>query len=277
MNTFRLVFHLLGTTLLVLLVLPLVTMILRADHNILLTTLGDREVVTSILLTLRCALWATLGGLFFGVPLAYLLAHRSFPGKSIVEGLIDLPVMIPHTAMGVALLMTYGKKFMLGNFFQRLGLSFISTEAGISLAMAYVSIPFLVNAARDGFAALDPQLEKAATMLGASPRQVFFRVSLPLCRHAILTGAIMMWARGISEFGAVVILAYHPMVAPILLWERFQSYGLAYARPVAVLLIIICLAIFALLRFLAARRLPGEKNRAARATAGRFSRNSRRD
>ena len=254
MKSFQLVFFGIGLLLVVLLILPLAVMVLSSDPDILGQTLADREVYGAILLTLRAALWSTLAGLFLGVPLAYLLARSDFPGRSLLQGLVDLPVMIPHTAMGVALLMVYGRKFPLGSALDRLGLSLVGTEAGISLAMAYVSMPFLVNAARDGFLAVDTRLEKVAATLGASPWQIFFKVSLPLCGHAILSGAIMMWARGISEFGAVVILAYHPMVAPILIWERFQSYGLAHARPVAVLLIGICLLIFAALRYLAARK-----------------------
>jgi len=253
MKGFRLLFSSLGLILVLLLTLPLINMIVTADGGVLRSTLADREVYTSILLTLRCALWATLVGLFFGIPLAYLLARWNFPGKSILQGLVDLPIMIPHTAMGVALLMIYGKKFLLGGIFAEMGISFVGTEAGISLAMAYVSLPFLVNAARDGFLAVDAKLERVARTLGATPWQTFMRISLPLSWRAILSGAIMMWARGISEFGAVMVLAYHPMVAPILIWERFESYGLKYASPVAVLLILICLIIFAGLRWLAER------------------------
>ena len=253
MKGFRFVFSSIGLLVVLLLTLPLLNMIITADGGILRSTLADREVYTSILLTLKCALWATLAGLIFGIPLAYLLARWNFPGKSILQGLVDLPVMIPHTAMGVALLMIYGKKFLLGGIFAEMGLSFVGTEAGISLAMAYVSLPFLVNAARDGFLAVDVKLERVARTLGATPWQTFIRISLPLSWRAILSGAIMMWARGISEFGAVMVLAYHPMVAPILIWERFESYGLKYAGPVAVLLILICLVVFAVLRWLAER------------------------
>jgi molybdate/tungstate transport system permease protein len=254
LSRFHLCCALLGAALLILLALPLINMILTADPAVLIQALRDAEVISSIGLTLRAALSATLAGLLLGIPLAYTLARLDFPGKSLVQGLVDLPVMIPHTAMGVALLMIYGKKFLLGSLFGKMGISFIGTETGISLAMAYVSMPYLINAARDGFAGIDPKLEKVARTLGASPWQTFFRISLPLARPAILSGAIMMWARGISEFGAVVILAYHPMVAPILIWERFESYGLKYARPVAVLLILVCLFLFALLRAVAGQR-----------------------
>ena len=119
--------------------------------------------------------------------------------------------------------------------------------------MLFVSVPFLVDSAKDGFKGVDPRLEKVARTLGASPGQTFLRVSLPLAWRSILSGSVMMWARGISEFGAVLIIAYHPMIAPILVWERFESYGLDYSRPVAVLLILVCLIVFIILRAVAYR------------------------
>ncbi|MBW1787684.1 MAG: ABC transporter permease [Deltaproteobacteria bacterium] len=251
MKNFNIVFSGLSLILVILVAIPLVSMIVTADPEIVRSTLSEREVIASILLTLRSALWATMACAFFGIPLAYLLARQRFPGKSVVQGIVDLPVMIPHTAAGIALLMVYGKNFFMGSALGKLGLTFVGTETGISLAMAYVSLPFLVNAARDGFVSVDPKLERVARTLGASPWQAFFRVSLPLAWRPILSGAIMMWARGISEFGAVVILTYHPMTAPILIWERFQAYGLKYAKPVAVILIVLCLVIFAVLRWVA--------------------------
>lgn len=251
MKGFNITFSALGLILVILVVVPLLRMVLGADPEIIRSTVSDREVIGSILLTLRAALWATLVCGILGIPLAYILARRNFHGKSLVQGLVDLPIMIPHTAAGIALIMVYGQKFFLGKALSHVGLSFVGTEAGISLAMAYVSLPFLVNAARDGFLAVDPKLERVARTLGASAWQAFFRVSLPLSWRAILSGSIMMWARGISEFGAVVILTYHPMIAPILIWERFQAYGLRYAKPVAAILILLCLVVFALLRWLA--------------------------
>jgi molybdate/tungstate transport system permease protein len=122
--------------------------------------------------------------------------------------------------------------------------------------MLFVSVPFLVNSAKNGFEKVDVRLEKVARTLGASPWQAFFRVSLPLAWRSIFTGSVMMWARGISEFGAVLILAYHPMVAPVMVYERFEEYGLDYARPVAVILILVCIVLFIALRSLAYR---GEK------------------
>ncbi len=253
MRNFRIIISGLGGILLLAIMIPLVKMIVSAHPAVLRSTLADPEVIGSILLSLRAALWATVSCLFLGIPLAYALARWNFPAKSIVQGIIDLPVMIPHTAAGIALLMVYGREFFLGKLLAGVGINFMGTEAGISLAMAFVSLPFLINAARDGFAAVDPRLERVARTLGASPWQAFFKVSLPLAWRSILSGAIMMWARGIAEFGAVIILAYHPITAPVLIWERFENFGLDYASPVAVLLILICLFVFTALRWLAAK------------------------
>jgi molybdate/tungstate transport system permease protein len=117
--------------------------------------------------------------------------------------------------------------------------------------MAFVSLPFLVNAAREGFTAVPQRMEKVARTLGASPSRVFFTISLPLAWRAILSGMVLMWARGISEFGAVIIIAYHPTTTPVLVFQRFNDHGLASARVAAVVLILVCVVGFTLLRFLA--------------------------
>ena len=117
--------------------------------------------------------------------------------------------------------------------------------------MAFVSIPYLLNSARDGFLAIDERFEKAALNLGASPLRVFLTVSVPLAAKSIVSGLILMWARGMSEFGAVLIIAYHPMITPVLIYERFGAFGLKYARGVAVIFIAVCLLFFIVLRLLA--------------------------
>jgi molybdate/tungstate transport system permease protein len=140
---------------------------------------------------------------------------------------------------------------VLGQMGSAVGLNFVGHPAGIAIAMAFVSLPFLINAARDGFTGVPVRLEKAALTLGASPARVFFTVSLPLAWRSIVSGLILMFARGMSEFGAVIMVAYHPMITPILIYERFGAFGLKYARPVSVLFIMISLAVFIALRMLA--------------------------
>ncbi len=247
-NRLTVLFSALGALLVLFIVVPLARTVTASGFSLLWQTLLDAEVRNAISLTLYASFIATLLAFICGVPLAYLLARVDFPGKGVVEGIVDLPVVVPHSAAGIALLMVFGRQAPLGQAFSLLGLRFVSAVPGIVIAMLFVSLSFLVNAAREGFEAVDPRLERVARTLGASPWKAFWRVSFPLAWRSILSGAIMMWARGLSEFGAVVVLAYHPMVAPVLIYQRFEAFGLAYARPVAALMILISLVAFAALR-----------------------------
>jgi len=254
-NRLTVSFALLGLLIFLFVVIPLGKMIFASasEARILWETVLDPEVTGAIGLTLFAALIATLFGFFLGVPLAYLLARTDFKGKKLVEGLIDVPIVVPHTAAGIALLFVFGRNFAVGKAFDFLGIQFVDSIAGIVIAMLFVSIPFLIDSAKEGFKKVDVRLEKVARTLGASPWQAFFRISFPLAWRSILAGNIMMWARGISEFGAVIILAYHPMIAPVLVYERFETYGLDYARPIAVLLILVSVLVFIVLRTIAYR------------------------
>ncbi len=245
-------FVLLGLIIFLFITVPLLKMLLSsvAQPEIFWKTLVDREVIEALGLTLYAALIATIVGFVFGVPLAYFLARHEFPGKKLVEALIDIPIVIPHTAAGIALLFVFGRSFLVGSAFDKIGITFVDSTAGIVIAMLFVSVPFLIDSTKEGFERVDVRLEKVARTLGATPWQVFVRISFPLAWQSIVAGSIMMWARGISEFGAVVILTYHPMIAPVLVFERFEAFGLDYARPVAVLLIIVSVLVFVALRML---------------------------
>ena len=175
----------------------------------------------------------------------------AFPGKGVIEALIDLPLAVPHTVAGIALLMVFGRQGVLGAPLEALvGLKFWGTLAGIVVAMLFVSAPYTVNAARIGFDAVDPRLEKIARTLGLNPWRTFWRITLPLARRGIMTGVTLTYARSISEFGAVVILVYYPMTAPVKIYELFLRFGLDQAASAAVLLLFVSLALFLLLRAL---------------------------
>lgn len=237
-----------GGLLLVFLAVPLVCTVLGTPPELLGRVLGTAEVRRSLSVTFLAAALATVVGLATGVPLAYLLARRRFRGKSVVEGLIGLPVVVPHTAAGVALLMVFGRQGLLGGPLSRWGLRFTDNVAGIALAMLFVGVPFLVTAGRDAFALVESETEQAALTDGAGPWQVFLFVTLPAAWRGVASGALMMWARGISEFGAVIILAYHPKVLPVLVYEFFEAFGVAAAGAVSALLIIVAFLVFALVR-----------------------------
>jgi molybdate/tungstate transport system permease protein len=249
-------FPILGSLLILFILLPLGVTLFSSTPERVFETLLDPEVSRSIGLTLLAAGISTLIGLLGGLPLAFILARTRFRFKRLVEGLVDLPVIIPHTAAGIALLMVFGRQGLLGGAFSHLGVFFTDTLAGIVAAMLFVSLPYLVNASREAFALIDPEMERVAAIDGASPLQAFWHITLPQAWRGVAGGALMMWARGISEFGAVVILAYHPKIVTVLIYERFEGYGLSSALPVAIILILLALVVFILLRWLL---LPEEK------------------
>ena len=253
------VFSILGGLILLMVLLPLASTLLSSSPNQFIQAISDPEVLDAIGLTFGAAAIATLIALIGGVPLAYVLARRVFWGKSLVEMAINLPVVVPHTAAGIALLLVFGRQGLVGKFLYPLGVTFTDNLAGIVVAMLFVSVSFLVTASREAFAMVDKELELIAFSDGASPWQAFWYVTLPLAWRGIASGALMMWARGISEFGAVVILAYHPKTAPVLIFQRFEGFGLKAAQPVAALLILAVLLIFILLYWISKPRNRNER------------------
>ena len=250
-DSLSLLFAALGGAVLLFIIAPLVSLCLSCSLPELAETAKDNEVQASIWLTLWTSMAATVIFAVSAIPFAHLLARRDFPLKGLVSGIIDLPVVIPHVAAGLALLTVVSRGSPLGETAGKFGISFFGNSLAVMLAMAFVSVPYLINSARDGFAAVPERLEKAALSLGASPLRVFLTVSVPLAARAIASGMIMMWARGMSEFGAVMIIAYRPMITPVLIFERFSAFGLKYAQTVAVLFIAVCLVFFVVLRLLA--------------------------
>jgi len=249
-SPFKLLLILLGGLILLFLIAPIAGMFFATPVSSIFESAKDKEVRDSIWLTLFTAMGATLVAAIGAVPLAYILARKNFRLKRLVLGIIDLPIVIPHSAAGIAILGFISRGTALGKVASGFGIDLVGHPAGISIAMAFVSLPFLINSARDGFMSVPVRLEKAAMVLGASPLRVFFTVSLPLAWKNVVSGLIMMFARGMSEFGAVVIVAYHPMITPVLIFERFGSFGLNYARPVAVLFILVSLLFFIILRLM---------------------------
>ncbi|HPJ55330.1 MAG TPA: ABC transporter permease [Bacteroidales bacterium] len=253
-TSIRLIFLFLSGLMLLFIVAPLLGLFFSTSLPGLFETFRDSEVTNSIGLSLGISALFTLLAGVFALPLAYIMARREFRGKAFIQGLIDIPIVLPHSAAGIAVLGFISRDSALGKFADILGFNLVGSPFAIGIAMAFVSVPFLINAARDGFQAVPERLEQAARSLGASPFKVFRQISLPLAKPSIITGLVMMFARGMSEFGAVVIVAYHPMTTPVLIFDRFNSYGLDYARPVAVLFIIICILVFISLRLLARKR-----------------------
>jgi molybdate transport system permease protein len=145
--------------------------------------------------------------LIFGTPLAYFLARRSFPGKILVDLLIDLPIVLPPTVAGVALLVAFGRRGVLGGEIQSWGIDLAFTTAAVVVAQTFVSAPYYIRTVKAGFESVDEQFEGVAATLGASPLRIFGRVLLPLAWPSVLAGAILCWARALGELGATLIFA----------------------------------------------------------------------
>jgi molybdate/tungstate transport system permease protein len=239
-----------GIVIMAFIILPLIQLLTSPSLEMLRESIGDKDVVRSIWLSVYTAGLAALISFVLGTPLAYLLARSKFRGKRLIEGIIDLPIAIPHPVVGIAILSVAGRNHWFGQILGELGIRIMGSVTGIVTVLTFVGIPFYLNATKAGFEAISPRLEKVSRSLGASMFSTFIRITFPLAWRSMLIGIIMCCARAISEFGAVVIVAYHPMIAPVLIYERFEAYGLRYSQPVAVWLVSISLILFLLLRIL---------------------------
>jgi molybdate/tungstate transport system permease protein len=211
---------------------------------------SDAELRASLALTVATATIATVLGVLGATPVAYLLARRAFPGRAILAALMDLPLVIPHPVAGIALLLVLGRASPIGGALYAAGLRVASSPTGIVCAMLFVSAPLYVSAAREAFARVDARYEAVARTLGDDAWRAFRRVTLPLSARGLTAAAAVMWARAVSEFGAIVILTYNPKVVSVLSYDRFTSYGLSEALPVAAVLVLFALVPLAALRAL---------------------------
>lgn len=245
--------------LLALLALPVGALVLRGGLAGLRQLGNDPELQRALALTAATATTATLSTVLLGTPLAYLLARDRFPAGALVSALVELPLLIPHPVAGIALLLAFGRASPAGEAIARLGLGIVGTPLGIGLAMLFVAAPLYVSAARESISRVDQRYEDAARTLGDSPWRAVRRVTLPLAGRGMLTAAVVMWARAVSEFGAIVILTYNPKVASVLSYDRFTAFGLDSALPVAAVLVLLSLVPLLILRSLRRRDEPIER------------------
>jgi molybdate/tungstate transport system permease protein len=255
-------FSLASGLLLAFIMLPLLEIYGSQTSASLMRAASSADVRNAILLSLEAAFLTTACAALLGVPLAYLLARFSFAGKGFVEAIIDLPLAVPHTVVGIGLLFVFGRTGLVGAPAASIaGIRFWGTTAGIVVAMLYVSVPYAVNAARVGLESVDPRLEKVARTLGAGWWAVLFKVTLPLAGRGILTGLSLTFARSISEFGAVIVLTYYPMTAPVKIYDLFLQFGLSESSAMAALFLTVTLSLFIFFRYLFALRKGGSASR----------------
>lgn len=230
---------LLGFAILCFLVVPLVALAFNLSGSDLATAFRDSQARSAVTVSLGTATVATsiVGAL--GVPLAYLLSRFQFPGKTLVSVLVFLPLVLPPVSAGILLLVIYGPYGWVGQFLDPHGIDFLDTSSGIVLAQMFVSAPYVIVAARSAFERIAPEYEEAAASMGASLWQSFRLIALPMARGGILAGLTLGWMRCLGEFGATVILAYHPYSLPVLTFVNLSSTGLNQALPLALLAVIL--------------------------------------
>jgi len=189
------------------LAIPLLGLLGRTPWGSIGAELASPRVAEALRLSLVCSLGAVAVSIVLGVPLAFLLARVEFPGRNLVRALTTLPMVFPPVVGGVALLLAFGRRGLLGRSLDMWGLSVSFTTAAVVMAQLFIASPFFVKSARAGFEAVDVRFEAAARTLGAGPWRVFWTVTVPLARPALLSGLVLAWARALSEFGATMMFA----------------------------------------------------------------------
>lgn len=249
----------LGLPLILLLTLPLINMTIQPSLSMMKQTILDKDVTAAIARSILLSLAAAGLAFIMGTPLAYLLARKNLKGKKLLEGIIDLPIMIPHPVIGIAILSLAGRNHPIGRFLSEAGIQIMGTRTGIVCVLLFVGLPFYINTVKSGFDSVPVRLENASRTLGASALTTFIRITFPLTWRYMVLGIIMCTARAISEFGAIVIVAYHPMTAPVMIYERFTAFGLKYSQPIAVWLILISFILFVFLRMMSTSLHPDRR------------------
>lgn len=239
-----------GSLMLLFLAAPVAELIVIGGAGGLARLGRDAELRQSLMLTMMTATTATLLGVVCGTPVAYVLSRSAFRGRAALSALLDLPLLIPHPVAGIALLLVFGRESAVGSALLTVGLRVVGSPIGIVCAMLFVSAPLYISGAREAFARVDPRYEAVARTLGDDAWRAFRRVTLPLARRGIVAASVVMWARAVSEFGAIVILTYNPKVVSVLSWDRFATFGLSEALPVAAVMAILALIPLTVLRAL---------------------------
>lgn len=245
----------------VMILLPILALLTFAPLSALTGATRDVGFRDAVVFTLVASGLAVAVALLLGVPTGYLLARREFRGKSVIEALVTLPILIPHLLVGVALVVLFDKESLFAGVVSRLGIPFLNTIYAVVAVMAYVSTSYAVTASQLAFRSVDADLVEASRTLGASPAVAFRTVTLPIAARGIVTGGVLAWGRSVSEVGGLLIVAYTvypvapgsgPVTSPasVYLYNLYTIGGLPGAAPAASLFILLGFAIFVGVRLL---------------------------
>ncbi len=237
------------------LALPVLALVGRAAlSGSLATVAGSAAVLDALALSLATTLASVVLMVALGTPLAFVLARRRFPGSALLETAVDLPIVLPPSVAGLALLLLLGRTGLLGRPLGLLGVELPFTTAAVVIAQTFVAAPLFIRSARTGFAGVDRDLEDAARVDGAGERQLFARVTAPLASGALTAGLVMAWARALGEFGATIMFAGNvegrTQTLPLLVYGEFQTGGLDTSIAAASILVVAALGVLLAVRVL---------------------------
>lgn len=218
--------------------------------------LTSERILKSLQLSFSAALIAALVNVFFGLLLAWCLVRYSFPGKRIVDALVDLPFALPTAVAGIALTSLYAPTGWIGQYLEPLGIQVAYTPIGITIALIFIGLPFVVRTVQPVLSDIESELEEAASALGANRWQTITKVLLPILFPALLTGFALAFARGVGEYGSVIFIAgnqpYKTEIAPLMIISRLEEYDYAGATTIAVVMLILSFAILFLINLVQA-------------------------
>jgi sulfate transport system permease protein len=253
-----------------LVLLPLAALVLAAaryEPTDMLATLLSRRTLAAFRLTLSASAIAAAADAVLGMIVAWVLVRYQFPGKRLLDALVDLPFALPTAVSGISLAWVYGPQGWIGRYLEALGVQVVRAPLGIGVALVFIGLPFVVRTLQPAIEELDPEVEEAAASLGAGRLQTFLRVLLPMLLPALLTGAALAFARGLGEYGSVVFIAGNipgqTEVVPLLLVSAIEdsradgSYDYQAAAVIAtaaLLVSFVCLLAINLLQYFARRR-----------------------
>ncbi len=236
------------------LALPIVALLIRAiESGALMSALAGRAVLDALILSLSSTAVSLTIVIVVGTPLAFVLARTTFRGKALAEALVDLPIVLPPSVAGLALLFAYGRNGIAGESLEVFGITLPFTTLAVIVAQVFVASPFYIRAARSGFRSITPEVEEAARVDGASENAVLGRITLPLAAPALGAGLVLAWARALGEFGATILFAGNiegrTQTLPLLVYSEFQD-SLDAAMAAATILVLAALGVLIAVRLM---------------------------
>ncbi|MCD1294289.1 molybdate ABC transporter permease subunit [Methanocella sp. CWC-04] len=238
--------------------LPVVSLFIKTSPESFISSLNEPVVIEALKLSFLTTIATTIIVIIIGTPVAFINARYRYPGKELVDTLLDLPVVMPPAVAGIALLMAFGRKGVLGEYLNLFGVTLAFTTIAVVMAQVFVASPFFIRQARTSFEDVDRSFENAARSLGASRVYTFFYITVPIAMNGLISGAIMTWARALGEFGATIMFAGNfqgrTQTMPLAIYTAMQG-DIDASLFLSIVLVITSFTVIAIVKILTRRRM----------------------